>query len=231
MTSKILPKLLALYHPQKPSEKAFFEELAQTCDYLLSLTIQSAEQAIDTDAYQGILAFETLKTSLPFCSLELIDPDTVWEEPKAILRLLKTVTIFTQTLSEQLLKMLPFNQSLASKNGLLLYDNSQPDGAFSFAEEENDGKTIHSWILQRLTETKNGTLYFPLPSESFDHILMQSYQALYDDEGKLQGVFQQVQDIRPLLKTYLEDSAQALVGWSDVTSGASISNSSLEDDF
>ncbi|HGN5283293.1 TPA: multidrug transporter, partial [Streptococcus pyogenes] len=31
-----------------------------------------------------------------------------------------------------------------------------------------------------------------------------------------------VQDIKPLLNQYLEETGQAIVGWSDVTSGPSI---------
>ena len=63
-----------------------------------------------------------------------------------------------------------------------------------------------------------------IPSSSFSHILLQHYQGLLSQDGQLLGVLAQVIDLTPLLATYLEESGQALVGWSDTTSGASISD-------
>ncbi|MCC9969815.1 hypothetical protein HK345_05185, partial [Streptococcus agalactiae] len=44
----------------------------------------------------------------------------------------------------------------------------------------------------------------------------------------LVGYIEHVHNIKPLLEGYLKESGQAIVGWSDVTSGASISNDDFE---
>lgn len=42
-----------------------------------------------------------------------------------------------------------------------------------------------------------------------------------DNEGKVLGFWETIYDLKQPLKTYLDNSAQALVAWSDATSGAS----------
>ena len=63
----------------------------------------------------------------------------------------------------------------------------------------------------------------------FDHILFQTYQAVKDDSGELLGVITFIQDLKPVLASYLNESGQAIVGWSDVTSGPSSSNPIFDD--
>ena len=41
------------------------------------------------------------------------------------------------------------------------------------------------------------------------------------NEGKVLGFWETIYDLKQPLKTYLDNSAQALVAWSDATSGAS----------
>ena len=55
----------------------------------------------------------------------------------------------------------------------------------------------------------------------FDQVLIQTYQAAIDNEGKVLGFWETIYDLKQPLKTYLDNSAQALVAWSDATSGAS----------
>ena len=50
---------------------------------------------------------------------------------------------------------------------------------------------------------------------------VQTYQAAIDNEGKVRGFWETIYDLKQPLKTYLDNSAQALVAWSDTTSGAS----------
>ena len=59
------------------------------------------------------------------------------------------------------------------------------------------------------------------PQDSFDQVLIQTYQAAIDNEGKVLGFWETIYDLKQPLKTYLDNSAQALVAWSDATSGAS----------
>ena len=62
---------------------------------------------------------------------------------------------------------------------------------------------------------------YQIPTDSFDQVLIQTYQAAIDNEGKVLGFWETIYDLKQPLKTYLDNSAQALVAWSDATSGAS----------
>ena len=57
--------------------------------------------------------------------------------------------------------------------------------------------------------------------EHHGQVLIQTYQAAIDNEGKVLGFWETIYDLKQPLKTYLDNSAQALVAWSDATSGAS----------
>lgn len=46
---------------------------------------------------------------------------------------------------------------------------------------------------------------------------------------ELLGVITFIQDLKPVLASYLNESGQAIVGWSDVTSGPSSSNPIFDD--
>lgn len=121
------------------------------------------------------------------------------------------------------LDFLPYKTAIYDKNLNLIYSNGKPDGSFFSSQEEK----LPDWIWQDLQNAKEKSLHMEVPNEAFGKIFMQSYQMLYDADGHFQGVLESVQDIKPLLSSYLENSGQALVGWSDVTSGASISNGEL----
>ena len=63
---------------------------------------------------------------------------------------------------------------------------------------------------------------YQIPTDSFDQILIQTYQNFaLDKEGNVLGFWETIYDLKQPLKTYLDSSAQALVAWSDATSGAS----------
>ena len=47
-----------------------------------------------------------------------------------------------------------------------------------------------------------------------------------DKEGNVLGFWETIYDLKQPLKTYLDSSAQALVAWSDATSGASFKEKS-----
>lgn len=87
----------------------------------------------------------------------------------------------------------------------------------------NDSK-IESWVLSEPSFLENGYIHFLEPSDSFEQIMMDSYYLLKDNNAMIKGYAYQKQDIKPILKSYLDETAQALVGWSNVVSGASIKN-------
>lgn len=112
------------------------------------------------------------------------------------------------------------------KNLKLIYSNNRSDGSFFSEPEENE---LPQWVWTSLEQSPENALHFQIPTESFDHILFQTYQAVKDDSGELLGVITFIQDLKPVLASYLNESGQAIVGWSDVTSGPSSSNPIFDD--
>ena len=62
---------------------------------------------------------------------------------------------------------------------------------------------------------------YPDSNRQFDQVLIQTYQAAIDKDGNVLGFWETIYDLKQPLKTHLDNSAQALVAWSDATSGAS----------
>lgn len=120
----------------------------------------------------------------------------------------------------EFLHFLPYKVAFYNTDLTLVYSNGKSDGSV-FSEQE---EKLADWIWEELKGSKTHRLDTQVPLDAFNQVLMQSYQMLFDDKGDCTGVLETVQDISPMLSSYLENSGQALVGWSDVTSGASISN-------
>lgn len=203
---------LALY--QDEQTLPFWQDIQTYFTDLVRITIAPLadfEPATARD-YQAILTTSHLKTTQPCL---LLDPS---QHPWKIAEQIRQ---FVQTQTPQLLDYLPLRLSIFDDKGQVTYSNNRPDGSFFFDDEI---EPLDSWLLSEIKSSEKGSLHLPIPLEGFNQRIMHSYQALYDDQKNLVGFFQYTQDISPLLKTYLDDSGQALVGWSDVTSGASISN-------
>ena len=96
-----------------------------------------------------------------------------------------------------LLDYLPYKLAAYNAQGNFLYDMSE--------------------VLASPTKERS----YQIPTDSFDQVLIQTYQAAIDNEGKVLGFWETIYDLKQPLKTYLDNSAQALVAWSDATSGAS----------
>ena len=82
------------------------------------------------------------------------------------------------------------------------------------------------WILSEILASPNKEMSYQIPTDSFDQILIQTYQAALDKEGNVLGFWETIYDLKQPLKTYLDSSAQALVAWSDATSCASFKEKS-----
>ena len=120
-----------------------------------------------------------------------------------------------------LLAHLPYRASFYDNNLKLIYSNNRSDGSFF---TENESKKLPEWIWQSLHQSPEKNLHLQIPTDSFEAILMQTYQLILDDSGKSLGVITYIQDLRPLLSSYLKETSQAIVAWSDTTSGPSIGN-------
>lgn len=120
-----------------------------------------------------------------------------------------------------LLAHLPYRASFYDNNLKLIYSNHRSDGSFF---TENESEKLPEWIWQSLHQSPEKSLHLQIPTDSFEAILMQTYQLILDNSGKSPGVITYIQDLRPLLSSYLKETSQAIVAWSDTTSGPSIGN-------
>ena len=109
-----------------------------------------------------------------------------------------------------LLNHLPYKLATYDAQGNFLYDNGGADGSF-----------FPRWIMSEVLASPTKERSYQIPTDSFDQVLIQTYQAAIDNEGKVLGFWETIYDLKQPLKTYLDNSAQALVAWSDATSGAS----------
>lgn len=116
-----------------------------------------------------------------------------------------------------LLNHLPYKLAAYDAQGNFLYDNGGADGSFFPREDEN----LPDWIMSEVLASPTKERSYQIPTDSFDQILIQTYQAAIDNEGKVLGFWETIYDLKQPLKTYLDNSAQALAAWSDTTSGAS----------
>ena len=116
-----------------------------------------------------------------------------------------------------LLNHLPYKLAAYDAQGNFLYDNGGADGSFFPREDEN----LPDWIMSEVLASPTKERSYQIPTDSFDQVLIQTYQAAIDNEGKVLGFWETIYDLKQPLKIYLDNSAQALVAWSDATSGAS----------
>ena len=122
---------------------------------------------------------------------------------------------------EELIAHLPYQASFYDNNLSLVYSNNRYDGSvFS----KNEVKKLPKWIWQNLHQVPERVIHLQIPTDSFDAILIQTYQLISDSSGKSLGVITYIQDLKPLLSSYLNETGQAIVAWSDTTSGPSIGN-------
>lgn len=204
---------IALYQDQKTL--AFWQELAPYFEQTFRLTFLDIAELEKTDLspYQGLLTCQPVTCLLPTL---LVNPDlSPWQISQDLHQ-------FAQSCQQNFLDYLPWRVTFFAPDGQVLYSNQRADGSFFFLDEEVE--PLEDWILAEIKASPTGAFHLPISLESFDQKLVQSFHALYDDEKNFLGILQYTQEISQLLASYLEDSGQALVGWSDVTSGASISN-------
>lgn len=125
-----------------------------------------------------------------------------------------------------ILSHLPYKLTAYDAKGNYLYDNGGSDGSFFPDGQQN----LPDWIKEELLASPEKSLSYPIPSDSFETILMQTYQAALTSDGELIGFWETIFDLKGPLEAYLDSSAQALVAWSDTTSGASFTIDDTEMD-
>lgn len=207
-------------------DKTFLDWLQSSFSNLFELNIVANTVNPSSASYIAITDGDQLLLHSDQFEITLHIPEYFSENASFILQLSQQLIQFYQALIVHL-DHYPMKVTFFDENGQAIYDNNGFDGNFfSFAQ---GSEPLEDWIQEKIKTSSNHQLTLTVPSTSFDQILLQDYRGLYDSKGHFYGSFSQVIDLQPLLATYLEESGQALVGWSDTTSGASISNDLFED--
>lgn len=131
------------------------------------------------------------------------------------------------------LNSMPLELTYADSNNQFLYYNRMyeaedmlasrtPDQVGSPLGECHPENTFTgvSWVIQQLRTGKQDRVTVHVPTHGPDKFVVHSYQAMRDEDGNYVGVNEFVQDIKPLIDWYLEQTGQELTGGSDATSGA-----------
>jgi NAD(P)H-dependent FMN reductase len=89
--------------------------------------------------------------------------------------------------------------------------NCHPESAYSSV----------AWVIQQLRNRKEDVVRAHVPTHGPDKFVVHSYQAIRDEGGNYLGINEYVQDIKPIIDWYLEQTGQQLTGGEvDAVSGA-----------
>lgn len=221
-------KLLAIFTNQE--EYHFLQTLAEAFSDLYEIQcLNIKDYKPDECNCQAIVTWQEIDSSLPQLNLSqlgIFDNINTPNTQKINLEFAHALVKFHREVETSILDSFSYQASLTSLDGQIIASNHKPTDPFDW--DGNQAITLPKWILNQLREEPDKPFHITVPSPAFDQILIHTYQLCRDSKQEISGVFQYVQDIKPLLATYLEESGQALVGWSDVTSGASIQNDTFD---
>ena len=91
-----------------------------------------------------------------------------------------------------LLNHLPYKLAAYDTQGNFLYDNGGADGSFFPREPEN----LPDWIMSEVLASPTKERSYQIPTDSFDQVLIQTYQAAIDNEGKVLGFWETIYDLK-----------------------------------
>ncbi|WP_062353582.1 NAD(P)H-dependent oxidoreductase [Bacillus kwashiorkori] len=132
------------------------------------------------------------------------------------------------------LNSMPAELTYADSNNQFLYYNHKYDAEEMLASRrpEQVGSPLANchpervysgvaWVIQQLRTGKQEVVRTHVPTHGPDKFVVHSYQAIRDKEGNYLGINEYVQDIKPIIDWYLEQTGQQLVGGGvDAVSGA-----------
>ncbi|MBJ8349426.1 hypothetical protein [Streptococcus zalophi] len=236
--------LLAVWNSKTDTSlhKKFFEKLADSFSDICHIELIEASQIVPDKVllrnnYVGLLAFSPLKVDLPsllFSNQPINDNENIYisniseafTNPESILLISNKLFLFVNKLQKNSFNYLPFNFSVYDANDRLDYSNDKTDNEFSI--ESQPKEKIEDWIVEEVKNSPSHSFTLTIPTMSSEKILIQHFQGLYDKNQRYHGVLQNVFDLKPILENYLNETGQAIVPWSDVTSGASIKNDNFD---
>ncbi|MGT2738432.1 hypothetical protein [Streptococcus pantholopis] len=228
-----IKKILALIpENNRQTAETFFTELAEGFSYLFRLELDNASAHVShkNSQYDGVFTFSEIDCPLPTLKFTTKAAEnqqtffvdrTCFTNPKTVLSLTRYLTEFYQKIQPDILSYLPYRISFFDQSHRLVYSNHKPESSLPLSDVDSP-KKLDEALIQELNDEEISSLHFPVAESVFDQILIQSYQKLYDRQNQLIGTLESVHNFKPVLSAYLKETGQALVGWSDTTSGPSV---------
>lgn len=117
-------------------------------------------------------------------------------------------------------QFLYYNRMYEAEDMLASRTPEQVGNALAECHPENAFSSV-AWVIQQLRKGKEDVVRAHVPTHGPDKFVVHSYQAIRDEEGNYLGINEYVQDIKPIIDWYLEQTGQQLTGGDvDAVSGA-----------
>lgn len=123
------------------------------------------------------------------------------------------------------LNSMPLELTYADSNNQFLYYNymkeaedmlasrtpGQAGSPLAQCHPENTFTSV-AWVIQQLRTGKQDRVTVHVPTHGPDKFVVHNYQAMHDDEGNYVGINEYIQDIKPMVDWYLQQTGQELTG-------------------
>lgn len=143
------------------------------------------------------------------------------------------------------LKSMPMELTYADHNNQFLYYNKTMEAADMLASRTpgqvgNSLAACHpesalkgaEWVIQQLRSGATDCVRVHVPKDVPEKYIVHNYQAMYNEAGEYMGINEYIQDLKPVIEWYLEQTGQQLTGGKQVdgVSSASVNESEEEVD-
>lgn len=117
-------------------------------------------------------------------------------------------------------QFLYYNHMLDAEDMLAKRSPNQVGSALAECHPERTYSGV-AWVIQQLRSGKQDQVKVHVPTHGPDKFVVHTYQAMHDADGHYAGINEYIQDIKPIVDWYLEQTGQQLTGGDvDAVSGA-----------
>lgn len=123
------------------------------------------------------------------------------------------------------LNSMPLELTYADSNNQFLYYNymkeaedmlasrtpAQAGSPLAQCHPDNTFTSV-AWVIQQLRTGKQDRVTVHVPTHGPDKFVVHNYQAMHDEDGNYVGINEYIQDIKPIVDWYLQQTGQELTG-------------------
>ncbi|MBS4218343.1 NAD(P)H-dependent oxidoreductase [Bacillus sp. FJAT-49711] len=217
--------------------------------------LQSPEGMKDVSITEDLFATGSIETTIKDVDMSADDwveqasEATGAVEGDAYVKLNRGVLTVNQL--DYFLHSMPMELTYADSNNQFLYYNHKldPEDMFAPRRPHQVGSPLGechpertysgvSWVIQQLRNGKEDIVRVHVPTHGPDKFVVHSYKAIRDPDNNYVGINEYVQDIKPIIDWYLQQTGQQLTGSDsvDAVSGATtkvdtVSGATVKDDI